>query len=61
VRLPVQKPTCPMFGGPRLDVLYVTSASIQLTPDELSRQPRAGGIFAFEPGVKGPPEAHFAG
>jgi sugar lactone lactonase YvrE len=50
-----------MFGGPRLDVLYVTSASIQLTPDELSRQPQAGGIFAFEPGVKGLPEAHFAG
>ena len=50
-----------MFGGPGLDVMFVTSASIQLTPDELRRQPQAGGIFAFEPGVKGLPEAHFTG
>ena len=61
VTMPVQKPTCPMFGGPELDVIYVTSASIQLSPDELRRQPQAGGIFAFEPGVKGLPEAYFAG
>ena len=61
VKLPVQKPTCPMFGGPGLDILYVTSASIQLSPDELKRQPQAGGIFAFEPGVKGLPEAYFNG
>jgi sugar lactone lactonase YvrE len=61
VKMPVQKPTCPMFGGPGLDVLYVTSASIQLTPDELKRQPQAGGIFAFEPGVKGLPESYFTG
>ncbi len=29
--------------------------------DELKREPLAGGIFAFEPGVKGLPEAHFTG
>jgi sugar lactone lactonase YvrE len=61
VKMPVQKPTCPMFGGPSLDVIYVTSASIQLTPDELKQQPQAGSIFAFEPGVKGLPEAPFSG
>ncbi len=61
VKMPVQKPTCPMFGGSNLDILYVTSASIQLTPDELKQQPQAGSIFAFEPGVKGLPEAHFTG
>jgi sugar lactone lactonase YvrE len=53
VEMPVQKPTCPMFGGPNLDILYFTSASIQLTPDELKQQPQAGSIFAFEPGVRG--------
>ena len=26
VKLPVQRPTCPMFGGPNLDVIYVTSS-----------------------------------
>ena len=61
VKMPVQRPTCPMFGGPDLDVVYVTSASIQLTADELRQQPQAGGIFAFEPGVKGLAEARFQG
>lgn len=59
VKLPVQRPTCPAFGGPQLDVLYVTSASIQLSPGELTKQPQAGGIFAFEPGVKGVAEQRF--
>ena len=61
VKLPVQRPTCPMFGGANLDIVYVTSASIHLTADDLKHQPEAGGIFAFEPGVKGLPEAHFLG
>ncbi|MGH7265242.1 MAG: SMP-30/gluconolactonase/LRE family protein, partial [Candidatus Rokuibacteriota bacterium] len=47
VPLPVQHPTCPAFGGPDLDVLYVTSASIGLTPDARARQPLAGGLFAL--------------
>jgi len=28
---------------------------------DIKRQPQAGGIFAFEPGVKGLPEAQFTG
>jgi sugar lactone lactonase YvrE len=61
LRLPVQRPTCPAFGGPGLDVLYVTSASIGLSGDALSAQPWAGGILALDPGVRGVPEARFAG
>jgi len=61
VRLPVQQPTCPAFGGPDLDVLYVTSASITLTAEARARQPWAGGILALDPGVRGLPEARFRG
>jgi sugar lactone lactonase YvrE len=61
VRLPVQQPTCPAFGGPDLDVLYVTSASITLTAEARARQPWAGGILALNPGVRGLPEARFRG
>jgi L-arabinonolactonase len=61
VRLPVQRPTCPAFGGADLDVLYVTSASIGLSAEERTRQPWAGGILAFDPGIRGLPEARFAG
>jgi sugar lactone lactonase YvrE len=61
VKLPVQRPTCPAFGGPGLDVLYVTSARDGLTPEMLSRQPKAGGVFAIEIGIKGLPQPCFAG
>lgn len=61
VRLPVQRPTCPAFGGPDLDVLYVTSASIGLSAAALVAQPCAGGILALDPGVRGLPEARFPG
>ena len=61
VRLPVQRPTCPAFGGPDLDVLFVTSASIELDAAALAAQPCAGGILALRPGVRGLPEARFAG
>ncbi len=61
VDMPVQQPTCPMFGGPGLDVMYVTSASIGLDPQELDRQPQAGSLFAVDVGVKGLPEARFKG
>ena len=61
VRLPVQRPTCPAFGGPGLDVLYVTSATVGLSPAELAAQPWAGGVLALEPGVRGVPELRFPG
>ena len=61
MRVPVQRPTCPAFGGAGLDVLYVTSASINLTAEERARQPWAGGLLALDPGVRGLPQARFAG
>jgi sugar lactone lactonase YvrE len=61
VMLPVQRPTCPAFGGPDLDVLYVTSASINFSAAERARQPLAGGILALDPGIRGLPEARFRG
>jgi sugar lactone lactonase YvrE len=61
VPLPVQQPTCPAFGGPDLDVLYVTSASIGLAEAARARQPLAGALFALDPGVRGLPEARFRG
>ena len=61
VRMPVQQPTCPMFGGPQLDTIYVTSASKGLSEKQLLEQPQAGSLFAFVPGVKGLPEMRFQG
>jgi L-arabinonolactonase len=58
--LPVSKPTCPVFGGPQLDELYVTSARLGLEADALAREPAAGGVIALSPGCRGLPETRFA-
>lgn len=59
IRLPVQNPTCPAFGGPGLRTLYVTSATIGLTPEQRAAQPLAGGLFALDVDVAGRPERRF--
>jgi sugar lactone lactonase YvrE len=61
IRLPVQRPTTCMFGGPDLATLYVTSARMDLAADALAAQPHAGGLFALDPGVRGLPEPRFGG
>src|SRR5215813_4227863 len=40
IMLPVAQPTCPMFGGPGLDILFVTSASTRRRARR-SRRPAA--------------------
>lgn len=56
IEVPVQNPTCCCFGGDNLDVLYVTSASS--TP---RRGSSGGSVLAVDVGVRGLPEAMFAG
>ncbi|WP_193141429.1 SMP-30/gluconolactonase/LRE family protein [Meridianimarinicoccus sp. MJW13] len=60
IDMPVEKPTKPMFGGPDLDILFVTSLAGGLT--EGSHQPDAGRLFAITGlGVRGVPQTRFAG
>jgi sugar lactone lactonase YvrE len=61
VDMPVPRPTCPAFGGKDLATLYVTSASVGLSDEQLAAAPLSGALFAFEPGVRGRPEPRFAG
>jgi sugar lactone lactonase YvrE len=61
INLPVQRPTSCQFAGPDLDVLLVTTASQKLSPEELAKQPLAGALLAIQLGVKGVPEARYAG
>lgn len=61
VEVPVQRPTSVAFGGPLLDRLYVTSATIGLDRRARDVQPFAGGLLMFEPGVSGLAERPFAG
>lgn len=59
VRLPVQCPTMPCFGGPDLTTLYITTARANRPADELARQPAAGAVLAMRVEVPGLP-ANFA-
>lgn len=60
IDMPVEKPTKPMFGGPKLDTLYVTSIGAGLKDDK--SQPQAGGLFEITGlGVSGRPQTRFAG
>jgi sugar lactone lactonase YvrE len=43
------------FIGPNLDEMVVTSAREHLTPEQLAREPYAGGLFRLNPGVRGVP------
>lgn len=59
VEVPTHRPTCCAFGGADLDILYITTASQQMSADDLARQPLAGSLLAMEAGVRGLPEARF--
>lgn len=61
VRLPAARPTSCAFGGPSLDNLYITTATTELEAAALAKQPEAGGLFRFKPGVHGLPAFSFVG
>jgi len=61
VKMPCRRVTSCIFGGPDLDVLYITTVRYGLSDGELAEQPLAGGIFALDAGVKGIPDGEFAG
>ena len=61
IEVPVSRPTSCVFGGKDLDVLYVTTASFRMSDEQRAAQPYAGGLLAIDVGVRGVPEARFAG
>lgn len=60
IQVPVARPTSCAFGGADLDVLYVTTASQNMTEAERAAQPLAGALLAYDLGVRGLPEPIFA-
>lgn len=54
--------TCVAFGGPELDILFITSASLGLDDRQRLDQPNAGAVFAIRlTGIKGVPESYYNG
>ena len=61
VELPVAKVTSCCFGGKDLSEIYVTTSRHELANSDLARQPLAGSLFRFDPGVEGLPTGQFGG
>jgi L-arabinonolactonase len=61
VEISATRVTCPVFGGPELDTLYLTTSRVHVDAAILARYPNQGGVFALKPGVKGLLKNDFAG
>ncbi|MCW5519396.1 SMP-30/gluconolactonase/LRE family protein [Aureitalea sp. L0-47] len=59
IEVPAHNVTACAFGGENLDILYITTARIDMTEEELEKYPLAGSIFSVKPGVKGVKSAFF--
>jgi sugar lactone lactonase YvrE len=67
IPMPVRKITSCAFGGPRLETLFVTTASVELIEGiwvfmddaAFAAAPETGGIFALDVGIAGLPETPF--
>ena len=56
IEVPAHNVTSCAFGGENLDVLYITTASLDMTEEEQKKYPLAGSVFKVqlkEKGVKG--------
>jgi sugar lactone lactonase YvrE len=60
IELPTTNPTSPVFGGPDLRTLYITTARHRLTEAQLTGEPLAGALLTLDPGVQGLPGNRFA-
>ncbi|MBN2762997.1 MAG: SMP-30/gluconolactonase/LRE family protein [Bacteroidales bacterium] len=53
VNVPALLVTSCCFGGKNLDTLYITSARVDMSPDDMEKYPLSGSVFSFKPNVCG--------
>ena len=61
VEVPAAQTSSCAFGGPDLDLLFITTAQEGYPPGGLPDQPLAGGLFVCQPGVRGRAPFRFGG
>lgn len=59
IKVPASQVTCPVFVGPALTTLCVTTARIRMDAAALAQQPGAGALFALATPWQGLPETRF--
>lgn len=60
IKVPAHNVTSCAFGGENLDILYITTSSLDMTKEEQEKYPLAGSIFRVIPNVNGV-KSHFFG
>ena len=60
VAVPALQTSSCVFGGPRRDVLYVTSARVGMDESALAKYPLSGGLFQIQTQTEGMPTFEFA-
>ncbi|WP_337880754.1 SMP-30/gluconolactonase/LRE family protein [Rheinheimera sp.] len=55
--LPVSQPTCLAFGGPELDLIFVTTAHVGFSAEQRAAEPLAGALLVYQSQSKGLPES----
>lgn len=61
IPMPVPNITSCTFAGPDLDTLYITTARLHLSQEEINQYPLSGSLFTCKPGVTGLPTPSFSG
>ncbi|GAB7006963.1 SMP-30/gluconolactonase/LRE family protein [Nocardioides sp. AN3] len=61
VDVPAPHTSCPVFAGPDLDTLVITTATEDLDTSQQQRFPLSGRLFTFKPGVTGNPPHLWSG
>ncbi|MEH1983289.1 MAG: SMP-30/gluconolactonase/LRE family protein [Nostoc sp.] len=61
IQLPVQRPTSCTFGGEDLRTLYITTASVGLSEEEIQKSFYSGDLFAVQTNTPGLPTYSFSG
>jgi L-arabinonolactonase len=59
LEVPASQPTCVAFGGPDMNLLFVTSARMGLSEEALARQTGAGDVFLYNTEFHGLPEHRY--
>jgi sugar lactone lactonase YvrE len=60
LRVPVPMPTSIAFGGPDMKRLFITSASLDMTPQQLAEAPWSGCLMACDLDIAGLPDRDYA-
>lgn len=59
LHVPALQPSCPVFLGPDFSLLAVSTATVDMSPDERARFPQSGSLLVYEGPFAGEPNSYY--